>query len=124
MSDLKFTKDHEWLKADGDVVTIGITDFAQGQLGDIVFVELPEVGSECSVDDEVVVIESVKAAGGIKAYVSGTVTEINETLNDAPDTVNQDPMGEGWFFKLRFEGDLSGDEFLNQTEYDAYLEEC
>jgi len=124
MSDLKFTKDHEWLLADGDEVTIGITDFAQGQLGDIVFVELPEVGSELSVDDEVVVIESVKAAGGIKAHVSGTVTEINETLNDAPDTVNQDPMGEGWFFKLRFDGDLSGDEFLNQTEYDAYLEEC
>ena len=124
MSDLKFTKDHEWLLADGDEVTIGITDFAQGQLGDIVFIELPEVGNECSVGDEVVVIESVKAAGGIKAYVSGTVTEINETLNDAPDTVNQDPMGEGWFFKLRFDGDLSGDEFLNQAEYDAYLEEC
>ncbi len=124
MSDLKYTKDHEWLLAEGDEVTIGITDFAQGQLGDIVFIELPETGKECNVGDEVVVIESVKAAGGIKAYVKGTVTAVNDTLVDAPDTVNKDPMGDGWFFKMRIEGDLSGDDFLNQADYDSYLEEC
>lgn len=124
MSDLKFTKDHEWLSADGEEVTIGITDFAQGQLGDIVFIELPEVGSEVSIGDEVVVIESVKAAGGIKAYVKGTITAVNDTLSDAPDTVNKDPMGDGWFFKMSFDGDLSGEDFLNQADYDSFLEEC
>ena len=123
MSDHKYTKDHEWLLVEGDVVTVGITDFAQEQLGDVVFVEFPEIGAEFNAGDDVVVIESVKAAGEIKAPVSGTITAVNETLVEAPDTVNQDPMGNGWFFKMSV-GDISGNDLMAQADYDNYLEEC
>ncbi len=123
MSALKFTKAHEWLSIEGDLVTIGITNFAQEQLGDVVFVELPEEGRQLLEGEEAAVIESVKAAGEINAPLAGTVVAINETLADAPDTVNQDPTGAGWFFKLRVEGDIENDEWLDDEAYNRYVEE-
>lgn len=100
MSTLKFTTEHEWLRLDGDLITVGITDYAQGHLGDLVFIQLPEVGSNYSSGAEVAVIESVKTAGGIAMPFDGTVVEVNAALNDAPEVVNGDPQGEGWFFKM------------------------
>lgn len=123
MSNLKFTPDHEWLAIEGDVVTIGITDYAQGQLGDIVFVELPGEGDALAVGDEVAVIESVKAAGEIKAPVAGTVVAVNEALADAPETVNQDPQGAGWFFKVRVAGDIDGSGLLDEQAYQKLVED-
>lgn len=120
---LLFTEEHEWLQVDGDLVTIGISEFAQDQLGDIVFIELPEVDQEISQGDEVAVIESVKAAGEIKAPVSGVVVEINETLADAPETVNQDPTGTGWFFRVRVEAEVIPGDFLGEDEYQTFLDE-
>lgn len=120
---LLFTEEHEWLQIDGDLVTIGISEFAQDQLGDIVFIELPEVDQEISQGDEVAVIESVKAAGEIKAPVSGVVVEINETLADAPETVNQDPTGTGWFFRVRVEAVVIPGDFLGEDEYQTFLDE-
>jgi len=124
MSELKFTKEHEWLSVEGGVATVGITDFAQSQLGDIVFVELPEQGQEINQGEEVVTIESVKAAGEIHAPFAGTVIELNEQLVDAPDTVNEDPTGEGWFYKVKISGDADLGQFMSQDQYDAYLDEC
>ena len=123
MSDLKFTADHEWLAIDGDVVTVGITDHAQAQLGDIVFVELPAAGDTLSEGTEAAVIESVKAAGEIKSPVSGTVIAVNEELADAPETVNQDPQGAGWFFRIRIDGDLDASEFLDEYAYQSLVED-
>jgi glycine cleavage system H protein len=98
---LKFTKDHEWLRVDGDVATIGITAHAQEQLGDLVFVELPEPGKSFEQGGAAAVVESVKAASEVYAPVSGTVVEVNTAIVDEPSTVNADPMGKGWFFKLK-----------------------
>lgn len=123
MSTLKFTKAHEWLSVEGDLVTVGITNFAQEQLGDVVFVELPEEGGQLAEGEEAVVIESVKAAGEINAPLAGTVVAINETLADAPDTVNQDPTGAGWFFKLRVDGGVENDAWLDEEAYNTYVEE-
>lgn len=123
MSALKYTKDHEWLSLEGDVATVGITDYAQEQLGDVVFVELPEEGQELTQGDEAAVIESVKAAGEINAPVSGTVVGVNEVLADAPDTVNQDPTGDGWFFKIRIDGELDAGELLDEEAYNTFVEE-
>lgn len=123
MGALKYTKDHEWLSIEGDTITIGITDYAQEQLGDVVFVELPEEGRELAEGEEAAVIESVKAAGEINAPVAGTVVAVNETLADAPDTVNEDPTGAGWFFKLRVEGDIDDSAWLDEEEYNTYVEE-
>jgi glycine cleavage system H protein len=122
MSTLKYTEDHEWLRLEGDnVVTIGITDHAQNALGDIVFVQLPEVGASFGAGDEAAVIESVKAAGDLKMPLAGTVVEINETLNDAPATVNEDPLGAGWFIRVRVD-DLAGlDGLLDEAAYNALI---
>jgi glycine cleavage system H protein len=98
---LKFTKDHEWLRVDGDVATVGITMHAQEQLGDLVFVELPEPGKSVEQGGAVAVVESVKAASEVYAPVAGTVTEVNSAIVDEPGVVNADPMGKGWFFKLK-----------------------
>jgi len=95
-----FTEDHEWIQVDGDVATVGITDYAQSQLGDIVFVETPEAGKTVSKGDDAAVVESVKAASDVYAPVAGTVIEGNAALADNPALVNEDPEGEGWFFKL------------------------
>ena len=98
---MKYTEEHEWLDQDGDIVTVGITSHAAEQLGDIVFVELPEVGAEVTKDDEIVVIESVKAASDILAPLDGEIVEVNEVLADTPSKVNEDPEGDGWFFKIK-----------------------
>jgi glycine cleavage system H protein len=102
MSELKYTQDHEWIRMEADGIgVIGITDFAQEQLGDIVFVELPEIGREVKMGEEAAVIESVKAAAECNAPVSGTVVEVNTLLSEKPGTVNEDPSGSGWIFKIK-----------------------
>ena len=100
MSQTRFTKDHEWISVDGNIGTVGITAFAQGQLGDIVFVEVPAAGKAVKAGGEAAVVESVKAASEVYSPVSGTVKEGNAALPDAPETVNSDPQGKGWFFKI------------------------
>ncbi|CAM3232553.1 glycine cleavage system H protein [Paracoccus aminovorans] len=116
---LKFTEDHEWLKQDGDEITVGITAHASEQLGDVVFVELPEVGREVAAGEEIVVIESVKAASDIVAPVGGVITAVNEALPDNPGAVNEDAMGT-WFFRIRPASvDLSG--FMDEAAYQALI---
>lgn len=114
---MKFTEDHEWLLADGDIVTVGITGHAAEQLGELVFVELPEVGAEVSKGDDIVVIESVKAASDIAAPLNGEITEVNEALVENPTLVNEDPTGDAWFFKMKPTdmGDL--DEYMDEDAY-------
>ncbi len=122
MSGIKFTEDHEWIRLEGGTAVVGITDYAQDQLGEIVFVELPEVGAELEQGQECAVIESVKAAGELKAPASGTVTEVNEVLADEPERVNNDAMGDGWFLRLSGvdESDLGG--LMDEDAYKAYVE--
>ena len=120
---LKFTKDHEWVLIEGDTATVGITDYAQSQLGDIVFVEVPDGGKDVAAGDEAAVVESVKAASEVYAPVSGKVTEGNEGLADAPDTVNNDPAGDGWFFKMTLSDPDELGELMDQAAYDAYLKD-
>ena len=117
MTDLKFTADHEWARLEGDVVTIGITDYAQDQLGELVYVELPEAGIDVSAGQEVVVIESVKAAGDIKSPVNGTVIEVNQALSDEPEKVNEDPTGEGWFYRVRISSAADLDALMDKSAY-------
>lgn len=121
MSTLKFTAEHEWLRLDGDVATLGITDYAQDALGDIVFVQLPEVGAKLELDEEAAVIESVKAAGGLKIVLSGTVTEVNDAIVDNPALVNEDPLGEGWFFRMQLDDPAGVDGLLDQAAYDKLI---
>ena len=118
---LVFTKEHEWLLIEDDVVTLGITEYAQEQLGDIVFVDLPAQNQEINMGEEVAVIESVKAASEITSPVNGTVIEVNGVLKNSPEIVNQDPMGDGWLFKVRLEGDFSPSEFMDEASYLAVL---
>ena len=116
---MKFTEEHEWLRSEGDIVVVGITEHASTQLGDVVFVELPEEGATVSKDDEIVVIESVKAASDILAPLDGEIIEINEALSDEPSKVNEDPMGEAWFFKMKL---TDPSEIDNLMDEDAYKE--
>ena len=122
MTDLRYTKEHEWIRVEGDEGVVGITGYAQEQLGDVVFVELPETGKALERAEQAAVVESVKAASEIYAPVGGTVTGVNEALADAPETVNADPTGAGWFFRLRIAdaGDLDG--LLSEDAYNAYIE--
>ena len=123
MSDLWFTEDHEWVRIEGDdAAVVGITDYAQDQLGELVFVELPEVGAELDQGDEGAVIESVKAAGELKIPVSGTVTVVNEALVDEPGQVNADPLGDGWFFRIRVRDASELDGLMDEAAYQAYVE--
>lgn len=118
---MKFTEDHEWLRIEGDLVVVGITEHAATQLGDVVFIELPEAGTEVTAGEEIVVIESVKAASDIVAPLDGEIVEVNEELADAPSTVNDDPLG-AWFFKMKID-DLSAlDGFMTEAEYKALVE--
>lgn len=100
MPELRFTKDHEWVRQDGDAATIGITDHAQNALGDVVFVDLPEVGREVAAGEACAVVESVKAASDVYAPIAGRIVEVNSALADSPGLINSDPTGEGWFFKI------------------------
>ena len=123
MSDLRFTEDHEWIRIEeDDVAVVGITDYAQDQLGELVFVELPEVGAELDQGDEGAVVESVKAAGELKIPVSGTVTEVNESLVDEPGQVNADPMNDGWFFRIQVRDASELDGLMEEAAYKTYLE--
>lgn len=119
--DLKFTEEHEWLRREDDVVTVGITDHAATQLGDLVFVELPEPGTQVAKDDEIVVIESVKAASDILAPMDGEITEVNEALVETPSLVNEDPLGEAWFFKLKPAEMAALDEMMDEDAYRKYI---
>ena len=114
---MKFTEDHEWLRIEGDLVVVGITEHASTQLGDVVFVELPEVGTMVAAGDEIVVIESVKAASDIAAPLDGEIVEINEAIVDEPGKVNADPLGEAWFFKMKVDDLAALDQFMDEDEY-------
>lgn len=114
---MRFTEEHEWLVLDGDVVTVGITEFAVEQLGDIVFVELPETDAVVDAADDVAVVESVKAASDVYAPATGTIVEVNQAIVDNPALVNDDPLGEGWFFKLRLAVPADYEGFLDEEEY-------
>ncbi len=122
MSELRFSSDHEWIRVDGDIAVVGLTDYAQEQLGDIVFVELPEVGASLAKADQAAVVESVKAASELYAPVGGEVTEVNEALADAPEAVNDDPLGGGWFFKLRLADLGELDALMDEDAYKAFVE--
>ena len=117
-----FTKDHEWISVDGDVGTVGITDYAQEQLGDVVFVELPEVGKTVAAGDEAGVVESVKAASEIYAPVSGEVVEANQALADEPAKVNEAPEGDGWFIKIKLSDKSQLDALMDPDAYKAYVD--
>ncbi len=123
MTTLRFTKDHEWVRHDGDVAVIGITDYAQSQLGDVVYVELPEIGRQVEQGKEAAIVESVKAASEVYAPVSGEIVEINEALAADPAKVNADPMGEGWFLKLRLADPNQLDALMDEAAYQHFVEE-
>jgi glycine cleavage system H protein len=118
---MKFTEEHEWLRVEGDEIVVGITIHAAEQLGDVVFVELPSEGTVVSKDDEVVVIESVKAASDILAPIDGEITEVNSTLTDTPGMVNDDPQGEAWFFKMKASDPSQMDEFMDEAGYQKFI---
>ena len=121
MNELRFTEDHEWIRIEGDDAVVGITDYAQDQLGELVFIELPEVGAELEQGTETAVVESVKAAGEVKTPVSGTVTEVNDSLVDQPEQVNADPTGDGWFFRMTVKDASELDGLMDEDAYHAYV---
>ncbi len=121
MPETRFTKDHEWVRLDGDIATIGITPFAAEALGDIVFVEHPEIGRMVTTGEACAVVESVKAASDIYAPVSGTVTEVNNALADEPGTINAEPQGKGWFFKLKISNKDELAQMMDEQAYTSYL---
>jgi len=118
----RYTKDHEWVRLDGEIVTVGITEHAQEQLGDLVFVELPEVGREVEPGDAVAVVESVKAAADVFAPLAGKVTEINQAVVDDPSVVNGEPESDGWMFKLELSEPETFDDLLDEAGYREFLE--
>ena len=117
---LKYTEDHEWLKIEGDTATVGITHHAQDALGDVVFVDLPEVGQSYAQKDTAGVVESVKAAADVYMPISGEITEVNEVLRDEPSLANTDPLGAGWFFKLRIGDAAQLDALMDEAAYTAF----
>ena len=121
--DLRYTAEHEWVREDGDEVTIGITDFAQNALTEVVWVELPELGSEVEVMDSFASVESVKSVSEIYAPVAGSVSEVNESLEDSPEKINEDPYGSGWICKIKTRGVLDGDSLLDADSYAALIGE-
>lgn len=116
-----FTEDHEWIELDGEIATVGITDYAQSQLGDIVFVEVPDEGKQVSKGDDAAVVESVKAASDVYAPVSGTIVEGNPALTDEPALVNEDPEGEGWFFKMTLSDTSELDGLMDEGKYQDFV---
>ena len=121
---IKYSEDHEWVDAkEDDLVVIGITNFAQEQLGDLVYVELPEVGDECTKGENISVIESVKAASDLVAPVSGSIIEVNSRLEDEPEIVTEDSMGEGWFIKVKLSNPSELDELMDEEAYNAFIED-
>ncbi|HVY00232.1 MAG TPA: glycine cleavage system protein GcvH [Pseudorhodoplanes sp.] len=118
---LRYTKDHEWISVDGDVGTVGISKYAQEQLGDVVFVELPEVGKSIAKGAEAAVVESVKAASDVYAPITGEVVEVNEVLTNAPATVNEDAEGKGWFMKMKIKNPAEINDLMTAEQYQDFL---
>ena len=121
MSTIKYSRDHEWIRIDGDTAVIGITDYAQTQLGDVVYVELPALGRKVEKGGEAAIVESVKAASEVYAPLSGEVIAVNEALSGEPGRVNSDPMGEGWFFKLRIADAGGTGDLMDEAAYAAFV---
>jgi glycine cleavage system H protein len=121
--DLHYSKDHEWVRVDGDIATIGITDYAQNSLGDVVYVELPKVGDEFATNESFGSVESVKAVSEVFTPVAGEVVAINEELNDSPEKVNSDPYGEGWMIRVRMKNPGEVDSMLTAAEYEDFTKE-
>ncbi|HMG32533.1 MAG TPA: glycine cleavage system protein GcvH [Blastocatellia bacterium] len=121
--DLSYTKDHEWVRVKGGDATVGITDHAQNQLGDVVYVELPKIGDKFDAADPFGSVESVKAVSEIYMPVSGSVIEVNSSLNDAPEKVNTDPYGEGWMIRIKIDNPAEVDALLSAAEYEDYIKE-
>ena len=118
---MKYTEEHEWLLPEGDLMVVGISAHAAEQLGDVVFVELPEIGTEVTKDDEIVVIESVKAASDILAPLDGEIVEVNEALTQDPGKVNEDPTGDGWFFKMKVSDASPLDDYMDEAAYKKFI---
>jgi glycine cleavage system H protein len=123
-SDRKYSKEHEWVVAEGDVATIGISDFAQDQLGEVVYVDLPSAGDALNAGDTFGEIESVKSVSELYAPVTGEVLEVNDSLPDSPETVNQDPHGEGWMIKVRLDDPSELDNLMSADDYDEFITEA
>jgi glycine cleavage system H protein len=121
-SDTRYTKDHEWVRLDGEIATVGITDHAQQQLGELVFIELPELEREVTANEACAVVESVKAASDVYSPLAGRIAEINETIVEDPEIVNNDAEGEGWFFRLELDEPATFEELMDQEAYDEFLE--
>ena len=121
MSDLKYSREHEWVRLDGDIATVGISQFAQEQLGDVVFVELPDLGKAVEQNGDAAVVESVKAASDVYAPVAGEVVAANEALGTGPEILNTDPYGDGWMWKMKPAGDADLGALLDAAGYEAYL---
>ena len=122
MATTRYTRDHEWIRLDGEIGTIGISGYAQEQLGDVVYVELPEIGRHVEKGEEAAVVESVKAAAEVYAPVAGEVVAVNEALDGAPGGVNSDAEGDGWFFKLKVADLAQAEDLMTQDQYQAFLE--
>lgn len=118
---LKFTDQHEWLRIEGDIAVVGITEHATTQLGDLVFVELPEVGASFEKDGEAATVESVKAASDVYAPLAGEITEVNQAIVDEPSVVNSDPMGAGWFFKMKLANVADAEPLMDEAAYQALI---
>ena len=121
--DLSYTKDHEWVRTKGDQATVGITDHAQHQLGDVVYVELPKVGDKFEASEPFGSVESVKAVSEVYMPLGGAVTEVNESLNDSPEQVNEDPYGDGWMIRIKIDNPAQVDALLTSIEYEDYIKE-
>ncbi len=117
-----FTEEHEWIDVEDDIATVGITDFAQGQLGDIVFVELPEIGAMIEQGKDAAVVESVKAASDVYAPITGEITEVNPALEEDPALVNSSPEEDGWFFKMTIAAEAELDKLMDEEAYKAFIE--
>ena len=121
-AELRYSKDHEWVKVEGDIAIVGVTDFAQKQLTDIVFVELPEKGKKGEKDKPMAVIESVKSVSDVFSPVTGEITEVNESLKDNPDTINKEPYGEGWIAKIKVVDNNELDGLMSAEDYEKFIE--
>jgi glycine cleavage system H protein len=121
LADIRYTRDHEYVRLEGDVATVGITDYAQGQLGDVVFVDLPAIGKKVTKGGEAAVVESVKAASEVYAPVTGEIVAVNEALTEAPATVNEDATGKGWFVRIRVADTGEFADLMDQAAYEAYV---
>ena len=121
MTETRYTEEHEWIRLDGDIALVGITEFAQSKLGDVVFVELPEIGKSFAAGDEAAVVESVKAASEVYAPASGEVVAVNDALADTPATVNEDAEGKGWFLKLKLKDPAELEQLMTAEQYKDYV---